>query len=289
MSSTGFGSRESEVKQYLQDIEHAPLLSAQEEKRLAEQMARRHSKSEEERRESRKARDTFITSNLRLVVSIAKRFVNRGLPFPDLIEEGNLGLLRAVERFDPRKKCRFSTYATWWIRQAIQRAISNTSRTVRVPSYMIEEISNWKAVENELSHEHFRKPDITDVCLEGEAGNRKRDMLKRAIRASHLYHVVRLDSAWPLGEAGGEGAEVASTDEILSSRMESDRLQAFLRLIDKREASVLRQRFGLSTGEPMTLGEIAKVLRITRERVRQIEKTALGKLHRSLVGGTEVA
>jgi RNA polymerase primary sigma factor len=289
MSSTGFVPRESEVKQYLQDIEDAPLLSAQEEKRLSELMARRHSKNEEERRQSREARDRFITSNLRLVVSIAKRFLNRGLPFPDLIEEGNLGLLRAVERFDPRKKCRFSTYATWWIRQSIQRAISNTSRTVRVPSYMIEEISNWKAVENELSHEHFRKPDITDVRLEGDPGNRKRDMLKRAIRASHLYHVVRLDTMWPLQGAGNERTEEPSSDEVLSSRMESDRLQAFLRQIDQREASVLRQRFGLCTGEPKTLGEIAKVLRITRERVRQIEKTALGKLHRSLVGGMEGA
>lgn len=281
MSFTAFVARESEVEQYLQDIEDVPLLSAQEERDLAERMAQQHSKDDEERRQSRGARERFITSNLRLVVSIAKKFLNRGLPFPDLIEEGNLGLLRAVERFDPRKKCRFSTYATWWIRQSIQRAISNTSRTVRVPSYMIEEISNWKSVESELSQTHFRKADISDVFHESDPGNRKLDMLKRAIRASHLSHVVRLDTMWPAQGVRDEGAEVPSSDEALSSRMESDRLQAFLRRIDKREASVLRQRFGLSTGEPMTLGEIAKGLRITRERVRQIEKSALRKLHRS--------
>ena len=282
MSSTAFIPRESEVRQYLQDIEDVPLLSGQEEKDLAACMAGHHSRHPEERLQAREARERFITSNLRLVVSIARKFLNRGLPLPDLIEEGNLGLLRAVERFDPRKKCRFSTYATWWIRQAIRRAISNTSRTVRVPSYMIEEISHWRTVESELSQANFRKSDISDVCLEADPGNRKMDMLKRAIRASHLYHVVRLDAMGPMQGGPSEAAEAPSSDQALSSRMESDRLQSLLRLIDKREASVLRQRFGLSTGEPMTLGEIAKGLRITRERVRQIEKSALKKLQRSL-------
>jgi RNA polymerase primary sigma factor len=278
MSSTAFVPRDSEISEYLKDIDDAPLLTAEQERDLARRMAGLHSKSADVQRQARDAREQFIKSNLRLVVSIAKNHLNRGLPFLDLVEEGNLGLLHAVERFDPGRKCRFSTYATWWIRQAIQRAISNTSRIVRVPSYLGEVISKWKSVENELGQALYRKPDITDVHAPGGPRSRAAETLKRAIRARRLFHPVRLDALGPTAQAVNGRVETPPVSETVSGRVDSEQLYRHLRLMDKREASVLRLRYGLGGEEPSTLAEIAKELRVTRERVRQIERAALGKL-----------
>ena len=147
----------SEVDPYLREIQDLPLLTAQEERDLAGLMEKRTSPDPAERRAAAEARDRFVRCNLRLVVSIARRFMNRGLPFQDLIEEGNVGLLRAVERFDPGRKCRFSTYATWWIRQAIRRALINTAGTIRVPSYMAEAIVRWKSARNGFAQKAGRR------------------------------------------------------------------------------------------------------------------------------------
>jgi RNA polymerase primary sigma factor len=279
--------QESGVEQYLKEIQNVPLLTAEQERELARRMKGADSKDPARVQDGKEAREQFIRANLRLVVSVAKNYLNKGLSFLDLIEEGNLGLLRAVQRFDPRRKCRFSTYATWWIRQAIRRALVNTAKTVRVPSYMVEIIAKWKSVQNEFSQKHGRKPDITEIAAEMDMGDESLAILKRAINASDNFsHPVSLDVMWPTSEVA-DGKESSLPDRTVFSQMDSERIENLLRSINEREASVLRLRYGLYDGQPMTLGDIGKRLRITRERVRQIEKIALRKLHKRLVARNE--
>jgi len=279
--------QESGVEQYLKEIQDVPLLTAEQERQLARRMKGMNSKDPARARDGRDAREQFIKANLRLVVSVAKNYLNKGLSFLDLIEEGNLGLLRAVQRFDPRKGCRFSTYATWWIRQAIRRALVNTAKTVRVPSYMVEIIAKWKAVQNEFIQKHGRKPDITEIAAEMDLGSESLEILKRAINASDNFsRPVSLDVMWPTNEVA-DGKESSSPDQAVFSQMDSERIENLLRSINEREAAVLRLRYGLYDGQPMTLGDIGKRLRITRERVRQIEKIALRKLNKRLAARNE--
>jgi RNA polymerase primary sigma factor len=241
-----------------------------------------NSKVPAEALDARDAREQFIKANLRLVVSVAKNYLNKGLAFLDLIEEGNLGLLKAVQRFDPARKCRFSTYATWWIRQAIRRALVNTSKTVRVPSYMVEIIAKWKAVANEFTQKHNRKPDLHEIAEAMDLGSESIEILKRAINASDNFaRPVSLDVMWPTNEVA-DGKEAASPEKAVLSQMDTERIDLLLKTINEREAAVLRLRYGLYDGQPMTLGDIGKKLRITRERVRQIEKIALRKLNKQL-------
>ncbi len=287
MASFTIIRQESGVEQYLKEIQSVPLLTAEQERELAKRMRHADSKDPRKARDGREAREQFIRANLRLVVSVAKNYLNKGLSFLDLIEEGNLGLLRAVQRFDPRRRCRFSTYATWWIRQAIRRALVNTAKTVRVPSYMVEIIAKWKSLQNEFAQKHGRKPDISEVASEMDLGDEGMAILKRAISASDNFsHPVSLDVMWPTSEVA-DGKETSLPDRTVFSQMDSERIENMLRSINEREAAVLRYRYGLYDGQPMTLGDIGKRLRITRERVRQIEKIALRKLHRRLVSRSE--
>ena len=274
-----FANDESGVELYLKEIQQVRLLTAVEERQLARKMKSRKA-SEEEKQE---ARDKFIRANLRLVVSVAKNYLKKGLAFLDLIEEGNLGLLKAIERFDPKKKCRFSTYATWWIRQAIRRALVNTSKTVRIPSYMIEVIARWKSINNELTQKLGRKPDLMEIAETMEIGPEGVEILKRAINASdNLGKPVSLDVMWPTNEVT-TGKEMFRAEPSILNEMDTERIETLLKSISEREAIVLRFRYGLYDGQPMTLGDIGKRLKITRERVRQIEKLALKRLNKRLV------
>jgi RNA polymerase primary sigma factor len=282
MSAMPLMRQESGVEQYLKEIQDVPLLNAEQERELAYRMKKFSSKKVEEVADANAARERFIKANLRLVVSVAKNYLNKGLAFLDLIEEGNLGLLKAVQRFDPKRKCRFSTYATWWIRQAIRRALVNTSKTVRVPSYMVEIIAKWKSTQNEFTQKNGRKPDLAEIADAMDLGPEGIDILKRAINASDNFsRPVSLDVMWPTQEIA-DLKENASPDKSVLNQMDSERIEQLLRSINEREASVLRFRYGLYDGQPMTLGDIGKKLRITRERVRQIEKIALRKLHKRL-------
>jgi len=282
MSAMPLIRQESGVEQYLKEIQDVSLLTAEQERQLAYRMKKMASKKPEEAADARAAREQFIKANLRLVVSVAKNYLNKGLAFLDLIEEGNLGLLRAVQRFDPRKGCRFSTYATWWIRQAIRRALVNTAKTVRVPSYMVEIIAKWKTIQNEFIQKFNRKPDIQEVADAMDLGSESLEIVKRAINASDNFsRPVSLDVMWPTQEVA-DLKENSSPEATVLDAMDSERIEHLLRSINEREASVLRYRYGLYDGQPMTLGDIGKKLRITRERVRQIEKIALRKLHKRL-------
>lgn len=273
---------EAGLEEYLKAIQNVPLLTAEEERTLARRMRKLHSADPAARENGRDAREKFVRANLRLVVSVAKNYLNRGLPLLDLIEEGNLGLLKAVEKFDIRRKCRFSTYAIWWIRQAIRRALVNTSKTVRIPSYMVEVIAKWKSAMNAFVQRHGRRPDIEELAREMKLGEESFEILRRAMSASDQFgSPVSLDVMWPQDDS--RGADTLPSREVASfSPAEAERIQELLKSINDREAAVLRLRFGLYDGQPMTLGEIGRQLRLTRERVRQIEKTALRKLQKRL-------
>ncbi|OGL46368.1 MAG: hypothetical protein A2W05_01565 [Candidatus Schekmanbacteria bacterium RBG_16_38_10] len=268
--------RESGIEQYLKDINSIPLLTFADEKELAKKM--HHGKTIHTRKA---AREKFIKSNLRLVISISKSFQNKGLPIQDLIEEGNIGLLKAVEKFNPKMNCRFSTYATWWIRQAVRRSLINTSKTVRIPSYMVEIISKWRITLQELIQKFGRKPTTNEILKNMGLGQEGGAILKRAISTSdNLSKPVSLDVMYPTGDVGDEYP--TAEQDIIFTSLEEDRIENLLKVITEREARVLRYRYGLYDGQPMTLGQIGRKLKVTRERIRQIEKIALKKLRKKL-------
>jgi RNA polymerase primary sigma factor len=250
-----------------------PLLKAEEEIALALSI----------KKGDKRAREKFIRANLRLVVSIAKLYVNKGLSFLDLIEEGNLGLLKAVERFDPGRKCRFSTYATWWIKQAIRRSIVNTSKTVRLPAYMVEMIAKLKSASTGLSQKLGREPAMTELASALHVAPESIEILRRALAASASARPVSLDVIW----SNGEFSVDPSSERPPLTAVDSERLQNMLMAITVREADILRLRYGLQDGKPMTLKEIGVKMDLTRERVRQIEKEALHKLQRRLHASKE--
>jgi len=266
---------DSNVDDYLREIQTVPLLTAPQERDLARRMKKSTSPKAEERRDAEIAREDFIRANLRLVVSIAKYFSQRGLPLADLIEEGNLGLLRAVEKFDPSRGFRFSTYATWWIRQAIRRGLLNTAGTVRVPSYLVEIIAKWKLFERSYVQEHGHAPSSEEVAVGLKLGKSGTEVLERA-RLS-IENFSRPASLDVLSAATGQIED--TREEVLSgSRSDAPRIEGLLKSISDREAEVLRLRYGLYSGQAMTLDEIGRKLRLTRERIRQIQKVALRKL-----------
>lgn len=291
MALAGLVRQESGVEQYLKEIQAVPLLTAKEEMSLARRMRKINSSKPEDRQDGLKAREEFIRANLRLVVSIAKYFANRGLSLLDLIEEGNLGLLHAVEKFNPARKCRFSTYATWWIQQAMRRALINTGKTVRLPSYLVEIIAKWKTLEHGFLQKHGRVPEISEAAVEMGLGKEGVEILKRAIRASENFaRPVSLDVMWAAtGEVADERQDRQNEGGSSPSHADLERIATLLSSISEREAAVLRLRFGLYEGHPMTLDEIGRKLRLTRERVRQIQKAALSKLQErfSKEGGEE--
>jgi RNA polymerase primary sigma factor len=266
-------SSERCLETYLLEINETPLLKAEEERDLA----RRIHKGDAQ------AREHMIRANLRLVVSIAKMYGERGLTLPDLIMEGNVGLMKAAEKFDPDAGCRFSTYATWWIKQSIRRALVNTVKSVRVPSYMAEMSSKWRSVSHELTF--MLAPTVEEVAQELGIPRESWPLLKRTIHTSSLGSQVSLE-ALTANQDTVEDQHTQSPEELLLNEDLLARLGDLLKLIDEREATILRLRYGLGDGavEPMTLKEIGKIIGLTRERVRQIERDALRKLYNVMSG-----
>ena len=268
-------SSERCLETYLVEINETPLLTAEQERELGRRI----------HRGDLEAREHMIRANLRLVVSIAKIYTERGLSLQDLIAEGNFGLVKAVEKFDPEAGCRFSTYATWWIKQAIRRALVNTVKSVRVPSYMAEMISKWRVVSHELTFSLGRHPNVEEVAQELGIPRESWPLLRRTIASSAAGSQVSLDRLTAHQDTV-EDEGTKSPDEHLLDADLLRRLEELLDLIDEREATILRLRYGLggSSSEPMTLKEIGKVVGLTRERVRQIERDALRKLY-NVMGG----
>jgi len=229
----------------------------------------------------------MIRSNLRLVVSIAKNYINRGLSFADLIAEGNIGLMKAVERFSPDADCRFSTYATWWIKQAIRRAITNTVKTVRIPAYMVETIAHWKSAAAELTAKLGRAPTVDEIANELDLPSKNLTVLKRIINATlTATQPVSLEMLCSLNEVI-EDRNTPRPDQQFFSGYEKQKIRELIDQISDREAQVLRMRYGLDDHSPMTLEEIGARLGLTRERIRQIENEALRKLYAYLAEETK--
>ena len=257
------------LQTYLKEINRCPLLTAQEEVQLAKRI----------RRGNMEARDRMTRSNLRLVVSIAKVYVRKGLPLADLIEEGNIGLIRAVEGFNPKMGCRFSTYATWWIRQAIRRSLTNKAKTIRVPAYMVEMIAKWKTAHTNLMDKLNREPTWGEIAHAMDISPRRAGTVKRAIRAGlSSSQTVSTDFLTSLNDMLEDIKTPPPYEEVLDAS-EREMIRQMLKAMDEREAQVLRLRYGLDSDRPHTLKEIGERLKITRERVRQIETQALLKLN----------
>ncbi len=256
------------VRMYLKEIGQVPLLSADDEMILAQKMAEGDAD----------AKDQLVKSNLRLVVSIAKKYVGKGMFFLDLIQEGNLGLMKAVEKFDYRKGYKFSTYATWWIRQAITRAIADQARTIRIPVHMVETIHKVSRVSRQLLQELGREPTAKEVAKEMNMSTEKvREIMKVAQDPVSLETPIGEEEDSHLGDFIPDDGSPAP-DEKASYTMLREQLSEVLHTLTPREESVLRLRFGLVDGRQRTLEEVGKEFNITRERIRQIEAKALRKL-----------
>lgn len=260
--------RDQGLDTYLADINEVPLLTAEQEIELAKRI----------QRGDLAAREHMIRANLRLVVSIAKNYVNRGLAFLDLIEEGNIGLMRAVEKFDPKAGCRFSTYATWWIKQGIRRSLINTVKTVRVPSYMSEIVSRWKATSMELGYRLGRQATTGEIAELLDLPEQNWDLVRDTVLAnSQPVHSMSEDAAAGFADSI-EDTRSQSPEEQILTEMELVRMRELLERLEPREARILKLRFGIGNSEPMTLKAIGKRFGLTRERVRQMEQQALERL-----------
>jgi RNA polymerase primary sigma factor len=262
--------RDHGLDTYLAGINEVPLLTPEEEIGLATRI----------QRGDLAAREHMIRANLRLVVSIAKNYLNRGLSFMDLIEEGNIGLMKAVEKFDPKAGCRFSTYATWWIKQGIRRSLINTVKTVRVPSYMSEIVSRWKATAMELNYRLGRQPTSAEIAEELDLPENNWNVVRETVLAnSQPNHSMSEDSSSVFTDVL-EDQRTRRPEEELFGAMELTRLRQLLDMLEPRESKIVKLRYGIGTAEPMTLKAIGKKFGLTRERVRQMEQQALQKLHR---------
>jgi RNA polymerase primary sigma factor len=256
------------LETYLRDINETALLSADQEKQLARGVQAGDAL----------ARDHMVRANLRLVVNIARGYANRGLPLPDLIEEGNLGLLRAVEGFDPTMGTRFSTYASYWIKQSIKRALINSGKTIRIPAYMVELLSKWRRATLRLAECLRRTPTPEEVARMLGLARKKLPIIKKAIHVHQATpHTEPTEGGWSLGELVMDENTRCPAEVML----DEDTLRHVLKRIDEldeRAGKIIKLRFGLGGGEPMTLKEIGAVLGLTRERVRQIESETLASL-----------
>ena len=256
------------VKVYLKEIGRVALLSPGEERELATRMAAG----------DEKARSRLIAANLRLVVSIAKRYVGRGMQFLDLIQEGNLGLIKAVEKFDYTKGFKFSTYATWWIRQAITRAIADQARTIRIPVHMVETINKVKKVKSQLLHRNGHEPTADEIADElSMPVDKVREILRVAQEPVSLETPIGEEEDSHLGDFIADDGALVPAD-VASHTLLREQLKDVLATLTPREAKVLELRFGLKDGRSRTLEEVGKEFDVTRERIRQIEAKALRKL-----------
>ncbi len=261
------------LETYLREINETTLLTANEEKELAYQIAEGN----------KQARDRMVRANLRLVVNIARAYVGKGLLLQDLIEEGNLGLLRAVEGFDPDMNTRFSTYASYWIKQSIKRSLVNSAKTIRIPAYMVELLSKWRQATARLQDSLKRTPTSEEVAKELGLPTKKLGIVKKAIQ---LYNSTpqtdQADGSWSLSDIVADARVKGPEDEIIDTD-NLTHVYKMLETMDPREATILRMRFGLDDSEPKTLKEIGKTLGLTRERIRQIENESLNRLAKSLM------
>ena len=266
------------IRTYLRDIKPIPLLTARQEIELAKKI----------KKGDTKAKRQMTLSNLRLVINIAKRYAHLGVPLLDLIEEGNLGLMKAVTKYNPKKGYRFSTYGAWWIRQYITRAIANQGKTVRIPVYMTELISKFKRMTEELTQKLGRKPSAREIAKRMRLPIERIERLQELVTASQATSLET-----PVGEEGEtemidllEDEHAHSPQEDITQFLQHERIQALLNKMNERERRVLTLRYGLDDGISRTLGETAKFFGITRERVRQIEVAAMRKL-RALIAAEE--
>jgi len=289
------GATSDPVKDYLKQIGKVPLLNAEQEVELAkrieaglfaeEKLAESSSLRPETRLDlewiaddGRRAKNHLLEANLRLVVSLAKRYTGRGMLFLDLIQEGNLGLIRAVEKFDYTKGYKFSTYATWWIRQAITRAMADQARTIRIPVHMVEVINKLARVQRQMLQDLGREPTPEELAAE-------LDMTPEKVIEVQKYGREPISLHTPLGEDGDsefgdliEDSEAIQPGEAVSFTLLQEQLHSVLDTLSEREAGVVSMRFGLTDGQPKTLDEIGKVYGVTRERIRQIESKTMSKL-----------
>ena len=259
------------VRLYLREIGKIPLLNAEQELQLAQRVVAGE----------KEAKDQMAEANLRLVVSIAKRYVGRGLDLLDLIEEGNTGLLRAVEKFDPDKGFKFSTYATWWIRQAITRAIADQARTIRIPVHMVETINKLLRTQRRLTQELNREPTNAEIAKEMEIDEAKVEhIMKIKQDISSLDASIRDDEEESVLADFIEDEDTITPEESATGQLLKEQVKEMLSALTEREQKILKLRFGLEDGKQHTLEEVGQEFSVTRERIRQIEAKALAKLRK---------